>query len=148
MKVNIDLILREVCKYYDLTPHQLFKKTRKEVILKPRQMFYYQCCKYTNLSLEEIGSFAKVYSNRSQDHSTVIHARNTIQNYIDTKYKETVLDVKVISMNAKREYVKNNAKKLDMAIIEGYYAAIRNCDMVQYIEVKEFDEITFEKVAV
>lgn len=80
-KVTQEQILKIVCNYYDIEPELLLKKTRKRNIVQKRQLFFYLCCKWTEMSLDDIGCIALKYGRKLPfDHATVIHSRNTITN--------------------------------------------------------------------
>ena len=63
-----DVIIDEVCKFYNIEPTILRGQGRSKDIVLARQIAMYQIRRMTNLSLDEIG---QEFSGR--DHSTVIH---------------------------------------------------------------------------
>ncbi len=94
MKISLGIIENEVCNYYELTPEQLFKRTRKREYMYPRQVFHYLCCMNTRKSLTDIGKHARNegITEWVQDHSTVLHSRETVRNNLST-YNEDVRDM-------------------------------------------------------
>ena len=132
MKINIDIILREVCNYYQLTPKQLFEKTRKREIVRPRQIFYYLSTKYTIFTLNRIGQYSGKHSNNTQDHATVLHAKATIKNDIWQNFEGTEKVIKEISDNLeKQQYTEN---ELVMVNIESFHELLNDLDVI-YEEV-------------
>ncbi|MDD6920542.1 MAG: chromosomal replication initiator protein DnaA [Eubacteriales bacterium] len=67
--VDIDLIKKIVCKYFDITTKDLISKKRSREIAYPRQIAMYLSRNMTDMSLPKIG---KAFGNR--DHTTVLHA--------------------------------------------------------------------------
>lgn len=62
--------------------HELKRGRKKEVVAK-RQAIMYWLSKNTDFSLAKIGELL-TYSGRLYDHATVLHAKKTIQNRLDT----------------------------------------------------------------
>ena len=77
--LTIDDIKGVVGDYYGLEVEQMESKSRKHEIALARQMAMYIAKQLTSLSLKSIGSH---FSGR--DHSTVLHSRQTIENYLVT----------------------------------------------------------------
>ncbi len=73
------IIIEEVCKYFEVNLELLRRRKRNRYIVEPRQVCMYFLSKYTKISLKEIGEKLGGY-----DHTTVIHAKNTISNLIAT----------------------------------------------------------------
>ncbi len=71
--INIDQIQRIVCEFYDIPDDLLRAKTRKQEIVNARQVAMYLAKELTNSSLKTIGLHFG-----GRDHSTVIHAYQTI----------------------------------------------------------------------
>ena len=132
MKIPIDTILKEVCKYYDMTPRELFRKTRKRRIVRPRHIFYYLASKYTVLPLDKIGKHGKIHSNYGQDHATVIHAKKTIEDDIWSDFEGTrgvILDI------TERLYKhKPSENELIMININAFHELLNNLE-INYEEV-------------
>lgn len=84
--VPADKILEYVEGYFGVTRESLIKVSRKREIVYPRQMAMYMLAYYSFLSLKSIGVIF------SKDHTTVIHAMETIDDLsaTDEKVKEQV----------------------------------------------------------
>lgn len=78
-EVGIDYIQKTVSDFYRLNTNDLKAKTRKREIVIARQIAMYFSKEYTNHSLKSIG-----YHFGGRDHSTVIHAVQTVNDMIDT----------------------------------------------------------------
>jgi chromosomal replication initiator protein len=73
--VNLETIMQKVCDAYNITPTQIFDKTRKKNIVFPRQIaMYLSNLLITQLSLKEIAEYYQ-----RKDHTTVLHAKKTIE---------------------------------------------------------------------
>lgn len=73
-QVSIENIQKTVADYYKLRVADLFSRSRKQQIVRPRQMAMYLTKELTNLSLPEIGA-----SFGGRDHTTVLHAVRRIE---------------------------------------------------------------------
>ncbi|MGA7304583.1 MAG: chromosomal replication initiator protein DnaA [Rhodothermales bacterium] len=90
IQLTISDIQRIVCEYFDITEDQIRARTRKREVAQTRQVAMYFCKKLTNNSLKTIGlQFG------GRDHSTVIHAYQTVENQIETdkKFSQMIEDV-------------------------------------------------------
>jgi chromosomal replication initiator protein len=90
VQLTIADIQRIVCDYFDISEDQIRARTRKREIAQTRQVAMYFCKKLTNNSLKTIGlQFG------GRDHSTVIHAYQTVENQIETdkKFSQMIDDV-------------------------------------------------------
>ena len=83
-------IQQAVCSHFGLSEDELSSKRRSRDIAKPRQIAMYLACSLTNIPLMKIGEFFG-----KRDHTTVMHARDTITNEIalDPSMKESVDDI-------------------------------------------------------
>ena len=81
-EVGIDFIQKTVSEYFDVVLEDLKAKTRKKEIVIARQTAMYFSKEYTNHSLKSIG-----YHFGGRDHSTVIHAVQSVNDMIDTNFK-------------------------------------------------------------
>lgn len=77
-EIDIESIQRIVCRYFAVSEEELKGKSRTQSIVKARQIAMYLCKEYTELSLKAIG-----YHFGGRDHSTVIHAIQTISDLIE-----------------------------------------------------------------
>lgn len=90
-EVGIDYIQKTVAEYFHLKPEVLKDKTRKKEIVIARQVAMYFSKEYTNHSLKSIG-----YHFGGRDHSTVIHAVQSVNDMIDTNsnFRNSIGDLK------------------------------------------------------
>lgn len=94
--ITLDSILNRVCQSYNLTSEQLLSKTRKKIIVFPRQIaMYISNLLIPQISLKEIANYYK-----RKDHTTVIHAKKLIENqlkndeFLKLKIKDIVDDLR------------------------------------------------------
>lgn len=78
--ITIDLIQKEVCRFFNLSKEDLISKKRQASIVYPRQVAMYLTRGLTDLSLPKIG---EVFGGK--DHTTVLHANFKIEELINTK---------------------------------------------------------------
>jgi chromosomal replication initiator protein len=90
-EVGVDFIQKTVSEYYGIPLEDLKAKTRKKEIVTARQVAMYFCKEFTNHSLKSIG-----YHFGGRDHSTVIHAVQTVNDIMetDTSFRNSVLELK------------------------------------------------------
>ena len=81
-EISIDYIQKLVCDFYNVSIDSVKSKTRKREIVQARQIAMYFAKDLTKASLKNIGTH---FGNR--DHSTVIHACQTVNDLIDTDKK-------------------------------------------------------------
>jgi len=84
-------IIDAVCKYYNISSQDLVGKKRNKEIVEPRQIAIYLINEFLTLPLASIG---ELFGGR--DHTTIIHARDKIQDEIknNNKIKTIVSDIK------------------------------------------------------
>lgn len=89
-EVSIDYIQKLVTEFYGLSVDQLKSKTRKREIVQARQISMYYAKNMTKASLKSIGTYFG-----GRDHSTVIHACQTVNDLMDTdkKFKNDVEEI-------------------------------------------------------
>ncbi|MCE1187767.1 MAG: chromosomal replication initiator protein DnaA [Ignavibacteria bacterium] len=89
--ITTDAISKIVSDYMKVDENKLRDKTRKQEIVLARQMAMYLTKELTKSSLKNIGLYFG-----GRDHTTVIHACETIQNLSqnDTNFKETLQNVR------------------------------------------------------
>lgn len=89
--INIDLITKITSEYLGVDEKKIRDKTRKQEIVNARQISMYLSKELTNSSLKTIGLHFG-----GRDHSTVIHACDTVKRQIigDTKFKNAVEDIR------------------------------------------------------
>ena len=90
-EVGIDYIQKTVAEYFHLKVDDLKDKTRKKEIVIARQVAMYFSKEYTNHSLKSIG-----YHFGGRDHSTVIHAVQSVNDMIDVNanFRSSIKDLK------------------------------------------------------
>ena len=93
-----DVIIDEVCKFYNTEPDLLRGQGRTKDISLARQIAMYQIRRMTNLSLKEIG---REFENR--DHTTVLHAIERIEKMVKEQ-PETAEIIKDITANINARY--------------------------------------------
>ena len=71
--ITIGVIIKLVCKYYDLSPKDLVSRSRKQSVVRPRQVAIYLARKYTDQPLQAIGKSFNRY------HATALHAIGTVE---------------------------------------------------------------------
>ncbi len=81
-EVGIDYIQKVVAEYFSVNIDDIKAKTRKKEIVIARQVAMYFAKEYTNHSLKSIG-----YYFGGRDHSTVIHAVQSVNDMIDVDHK-------------------------------------------------------------
>tara|TARA_R110000796_G_scaffold96719_1_gene202786 strand:+ start:174092 stop:175507 length:1416 start_codon:yes stop_codon:yes gene_type:complete len=81
-EVGVDYIQKSVGEYFQISVEDLKDKTRKKEIVIARQVAMYLCKEYTNHSLKSIG-----YHFGGRDHSTVIHAVQSVSDMIEIDAK-------------------------------------------------------------
>lgn len=92
-EVTIDTIIDAVVEQYKVRIADLKGKSRLREIVLPRQVAMYLAKELTNLSLKSIG-----YHFGGRDHSTVIHAIQTINDLMDTDKEINQTVSKLIKM--------------------------------------------------
>jgi len=90
-EISIDSIQKIVSDYFEMPVEKLKEKTRKREIVQARQISMYFAKKYTKNSLKNIGLHFG-----GRDHSTVIHALNTVNDLMttDRDFMQYVEDIK------------------------------------------------------
>lgn len=90
-EVSIDYIQKTVAEYFHLKTEDLKDKTRKKEVVIARQLAMYFAKEYTNHSLKSIG-----YHFGGRDHSTVIHAVQTVNDMydVDNRFRSSVDELK------------------------------------------------------
>ena len=72
--LTVDDILERVCDHYNVSPQNVFSKSRKRDYVIVRQVSMYLAQKYTKMPASRIGQLIG-----GRDHSTVIHSCSTIE---------------------------------------------------------------------
>lgn len=71
-------IFETVCDIFKVTAEEMFGKCRKRNLVEPRQIIMYLLYNKTARNLKSIGRLM------NRDHATVIYAKNTVKDLIDT----------------------------------------------------------------
>lgn len=72
-EITVVGIKKMVCKYYNVTPKELVSRSRKQSIVRPRQVAIYLSRQYTDQSLQSIGKSFNRY------HATALHAIGMVE---------------------------------------------------------------------
>ena len=90
-EVGVDYIQKTVGEFFQISVEDLKDKTRKKEIVIARQVAMYLCKEYTNHSLKSIG-----YHFGGRDHSTVIHAVQSVSDMmdVDQKFAQSIDELK------------------------------------------------------
>ncbi len=81
-EISIDYLHKVVTEYFNISLESIKSKTRKREIVIARHVAMYLAKQYTNHSLQSIGDYCG-----GRDHSTVLHAIQTINNMLSTEHK-------------------------------------------------------------
>lgn len=77
-------VLDAVCHSTGILPDEIISKCRKIEYVRARHLFCYVCARHLRLPLTKIGLFIE------RDHSSVIHARQQYQDFLDMGYQPEV----------------------------------------------------------
>ena len=77
--ITIDYIKKVVCKNFNITVADIISKSRKQKIVRPRQVAIYLSRKFTDQPLQTIGK------NFNRKHATAIHSISTVERAIREK---------------------------------------------------------------
>ena len=91
VNLTVEDIQRIVCDYFGIPEHLVRDKTRKREVVQARQVAMYFCKQLTAHALKEIG---QRFGGR--DHSTVIHAIQSVEDGAETdpRFRETLDEVR------------------------------------------------------
>jgi chromosomal replication initiator protein len=89
--ISKDRIIEVVTGHFDVSLEDMASQSRKRSVCYPRQVLTYFLVKYTQLSLEALGNILG-----GRDHTTVMHASETIRDLMDV-YENVIVEVKEIS---------------------------------------------------
>jgi len=71
--ITIDAIKKLVCKYYSISVNEIVSSSRKQSILRPRQIAIFLSRRYTDAPLQAIGKSYNRY------HATALHSINAVE---------------------------------------------------------------------
>jgi chromosomal replication initiator protein len=91
VNLSIEEIQRIACEYFKIPEDDVRAKTRKREVVQARQVAMYFCKHLTQHSLKTIGLHFG-----GRDHSTVIHANQSVENQIETdpKFREVMNEIR------------------------------------------------------
>lgn len=72
-RITIGVIKKLVCKYYNVTQEDMTSRSRKQTLVRPRQMAIYLARRYTDAPLQTIGKSFNRY------HATALHSIKCIE---------------------------------------------------------------------
>ncbi len=72
-RITIGIIKKLVCKYYNVSLENIISKSRKQNLVRPRQMAIYLARRFTDAPLQTIGKSFNRY------HGTALHSINSIE---------------------------------------------------------------------
>ncbi len=78
-QITLETIKDLICKEFSITEKQLVSKSKKQSIVKPRQIAMFLARKYTDLPLKQIGTGFNRY------HATALYAMNSIEKLMAQK---------------------------------------------------------------
>lgn len=78
---NPNVVINIVLQHFDTTINNISAKRRFGYLVEQRHILQYLLMRYTSMSCKAIGEMF------GQDHSTVLHARDTVQKELDAKYE-------------------------------------------------------------
>jgi chromosomal replication initiator protein len=78
-QITLDVIKKLVCKYYRVTVPDLVSRSRRQAIVRPRQVAMYLSRRYTDHSLQVIGKSFNRY------HATTLHALKAVEKGLKEK---------------------------------------------------------------
>jgi chromosomal replication initiator protein len=76
--ITIDVIKKVVCKYYSVSMKELVSRSRKQRIVRPRQVAIFLARKYTDQPLQAIGKMFNRY------HATALYAIGAVERSLKT----------------------------------------------------------------
>jgi chromosomal replication initiator protein len=71
--ITVEVINKMVCRHYSVSPKDLISRSRKQAIVRPRQMAIFLSRRYTDAPLQAIGKAFNRY------HATALHSINAIE---------------------------------------------------------------------
>jgi hypothetical protein len=129
-----DIIIHITVTNRGFTREQVETTTRKREIVQTRQECMYFLSKFTKLSLSQIGA-----NIGGKDHATVLHAKKTIQNVIDTDNEfrkiNKIIELKIRTALGLIDEIKKFALILSDGSIEIVNAANSLAAVAYYLEL-------------
>jgi chromosomal replication initiator protein len=72
--ITVEAIQKMICRHYNVTLKDLVSRSRKQSIVRPRQMAIFLARRYTDAPLQTIGKAFNRY------HATALHSISAIEN--------------------------------------------------------------------
>ena len=90
---SIEEITHKVCEFYHLKEEVIISKSRKQEIVRARQIAIYLASQYTNETTVQIGRAIG-----GKNHATVLHSINLVKTMMETdiKFRQDVRDIEAI----------------------------------------------------
>ena len=85
-KVTVVDILEDCCLVFNKTVAQIRSKGKTQELTSVRRIYFFVCCKLTNSSLKSISD------NVLRDHTTCIHNRELVTNFLHVKDEKFMKD--------------------------------------------------------
>ncbi len=92
-KLTIQYIIQTVCNYFEVTPEEINKRSRIKRLVLARQYSMYFMKERTDFTLKVIG---KQFGDVAYDHTSVIHAVSSINNFLYIKDEMTLVNIQSI----------------------------------------------------
>jgi len=105
LKPSLDIILHELCVYYDVMPEDILSKRRQGRIAERRQIFMYLANKLTFLTNPQIAD------KMDRDHTTILYGITKIQSNLGEYASDLDKLEDIIRDTFKRENIPCRAKK-------------------------------------
>jgi hypothetical protein len=90
-KLTLQDIVDYVSDVTDVSHEEMLAPTKRRVIVRARQYAYFFAYNCTDISLTDIGMHIS-----GGDHSSVLHGKNLITNFITIPYKDILHDIELI----------------------------------------------------
>jgi chromosomal replication initiator protein len=92
-KITMKQIIECVCNYFEVTPEMINKRCRVKRLVIARQYSMYFIKHKTDNTLKTIG---EQFGSKPYDHASIIHAINTINNFLSIKDQVTINNIESI----------------------------------------------------
>lgn len=106
-KILLAEILKSICNDLGvLNPESVKTKSRDQLYVRIRQLYFYYCCNSNLFSLTKIGNEV------NRDHSTVLFGRNKVHDLLSIYDKSILKDIEYTEQNVNRiiaPYKMNNS---------------------------------------
>jgi len=108
---EVSQVLRDVCEITHITPEKMIGRSRVKEVVEARQLYYYIVKKVLRIGI----SLQHLANTLNQNHATVLHGINNINNMIETK------DQRILTLLNKYYDYRNNYEMHQIdAQLEGF----------------------------